>query len=67
MKAQVFCEAEKMILEEIPIPEVSDIDILVKVKNFGICGSDISYYYGLSPVGTPTEKGPLVLGHEFTG
>jgi len=67
MKAQVFYEAEKMILEEIPIPEVSDIDILVKVKNVGICGSDISYYYGLSPVGTPTGKGPLVLGHEFTG
>lgn len=67
MKAQVFYEAEKMVFEEIPMPEVTDIDVLVKVKNVGICGSDISYYYGLSPVGTPTGKGPLVLGHEFTG
>lgn len=67
MKAQVFYEAEKMKLEEIPIPDVTDIDVLVKVKNVGICGSDISYYYGLSPLGTPTGKGPLVLGHEFTG
>ncbi|MEI7616403.1 MAG: alcohol dehydrogenase catalytic domain-containing protein [Actinomycetota bacterium] len=67
MKAQVFYEAEKMTLEEIPIPEVTDIDVLVKVKNVGICGSDISYYYGLSPVGTSTGKGPIVLGHEFTG
>ncbi len=67
MKAQVFYEAEKMKLEEIPIPEVGDTGVLVKVKNVGICGSDISYYYGLSPVGTPTGKGPLVLGHEFTG
>jgi len=67
MKAQVFYEAEKMKLEEIPIPEVGEKDVLVKVKSVGICGSDISYYYGLSPVGTPSGKGPIVLGHEFTG
>jgi threonine dehydrogenase-like Zn-dependent dehydrogenase len=67
MKAQVFYEAEKMQMETIPIPEVSAIDVLVKVKRVGICGSDISYYYGLSPVGTETGKGPIVLGHEFTG
>ena len=67
MKAQVFYEAEKMLLEEIPVPPVTETDILVRVKNVGICGSDISYYYGLSPLDTPTGKGPLVLGHEFTG
>lgn len=67
MKAQVFYEAEKMKFEEIPIPEVTDVDVLVKVKRVGICGSDISYYYGLSPVGTSNGKGPIVLGHEFTG
>jgi L-iditol 2-dehydrogenase len=67
MKAQIFYEAEKMKLEEVDIPEITDIDVLVKVKNVGICGSDISYYYGLSPVGTETGKGPIVLGHEFTG
>jgi threonine dehydrogenase-like Zn-dependent dehydrogenase len=67
MKAQVFYEAEKMQMEELPIPHVTDIDVLVKVKNCGICGSDISYYYGYSPMGTPNGKGPIVLGHEFTG
>jgi len=67
MKAQVFYDAENMKLEDVPIPEVGDTDVLVKVKSVGICGSDISYYYGLSPVDTPTGKGPIVLGHEFTG
>jgi threonine dehydrogenase-like Zn-dependent dehydrogenase len=67
MKAQVFYEGERMELEEIPVPAVTDVDVLVRVKNCGICGSDISYYYGLSPVGTATGKGPIVLGHEFTG
>jgi threonine dehydrogenase-like Zn-dependent dehydrogenase len=67
MKAQVFYEAEKMQMEDIPVPAVADTDVLVRVKNVGICGSDVSYYYGLSPLGTETGKGPLVLGHEFTG
>ena len=53
MKAQVFCESEKMEMEEIPVPRVTDVDVLVRVKNCGICGSDVSYYYGLRPVGTP--------------
>lgn len=67
MKAQVFYEAEKMEMEELAVPKVSETDVLVKVKNVGICGSDVSYYYGWSPVDTSTGKGPLVLGHEFTG
>jgi L-iditol 2-dehydrogenase len=67
MKAQIFYEAEKMSLEERPVPKLTDGDVLVKVRNVGICGSDISYYYGLSPVDTPSGKGPIVLGHEFTG
>ncbi|MGI5918962.1 MAG: zinc-dependent alcohol dehydrogenase [Christensenellales bacterium] len=67
MKAQVFYEAEVMRLEEIDIPQIADDEVLVKVKYCGICGSDISYYYGHSPLGTADGKGPLVLGHEFSG
>lgn len=67
MNAQVFYEKEKMVFEKIPVPVVTDTDVLVRVKNVGICGSDVSYYYGMSPVGTASGKGPLVLGHEFTG
>jgi threonine dehydrogenase-like Zn-dependent dehydrogenase len=67
MKAQVFYEANVMKLEEIDIPQIADNEVLVKVKATGICGSDISYYYGHSPLGTADGKGPLVLGHEFSG
>jgi threonine dehydrogenase-like Zn-dependent dehydrogenase len=67
MKAQVFYEAEKMKYEDVPVPEVTPVDVLVKVKCIGICGSDVSYYFGWSPVDTPTGKGPIILGHEFTG
>lgn len=67
MKAQVFYEAGKMRMEEIDVPQISDREVLIKVKACGICGSDISYYYGHSPLDTPNGKGPLVLGHEFSG
>lgn len=67
MKAHVFYEACKMEYLDVPIPEVADNQVLVKVRACGVCGSDISYYYGHSPVETPTGKGPLILGHEFSG
>lgn len=67
MKAQVFYEACKMEYIDVPVPEVADNQVLVKVRACGVCGSDVAYYYGDSPVETPTGKGPLILGHEFAG
>ncbi len=67
MKAAVFYEAEDIRIEDVPEPELGPADVLVDVEAVGICGSDIEYYYGRSPVGTATGKGPLVLGHEFMG
>ncbi len=67
MKAQVFYEPNDMRLEEVPIPEIGADEVLVKVKACGICGSDIAYYFGASSLETPTGKGPLILGHEYTG
>lgn len=66
MKAQVFYEPLNMKLEECEIPKPADDQVLVKVKACGVCGSDIAYYYGDSPLETPDGKGPLILGHEFS-
>ena len=67
MKAMVFYEKETMKLEEKRIPEPADDELLVKVEACGFCGSDLAYYFGASSLETKTGKGPLVLGHEFTG
>lgn len=67
MKAAVFYEAQDIRLEDIPEPVLGPDDVLVEIDAVGICGSDVEYYYGRSPVGTATGKGPLVLGHEFAG
>ena len=67
MKAQMFHEPKKMEYGDFPVPEISDDQLLVRVKACGICGSDVAYYWGLSPLETEDGKGPLILGHEFTG
>ena len=67
MKAQVFYEPGKMTLESIPIPAPAEDEVLVQVKSCGICGSDVAYYYGASSLETEDGKGPLALGHEFSG
>jgi len=67
MKAQVFYEPQKMQMEEVDIPTIADNEVLIRVKACGICGSDIAYYWGLSPLETPSGKGPLILGHELAG
>jgi L-iditol 2-dehydrogenase len=67
MKAQVFYKKEEMQFEEVDVPAINESEALIKVKACGICGSDVSYYYEHSPLGTPDGKGPLILGHEISG
>lgn len=50
-------------MEDIPVPEIGERDILVKVKAAGICHSDAHYRAGLSPVSFT----PITLGHEVAG
>lgn len=67
MKAAVFYDVQDIRLEDVPDPEIGPDDVLVEVAACGICGSDLEYYFGRSPVGTADGKGPLILGHEFSG
>lgn len=67
MTAQVFYQPGDMRLEEVDTPAIAEDEAPIKVRACGICGSDIAYYCGLSPLGTRTGKGPLILGHEIAG
>ena len=67
MRAQVFYEPGDMRLETVDIPHVQAHQVLIRVRACGICGSDVAYYNGKSPLDTPNGKGPLILGHEFSG
>jgi (R,R)-butanediol dehydrogenase / meso-butanediol dehydrogenase / diacetyl reductase len=62
MKAVIFESAgEPLRLAEVPDPKAGQDEIVVRVKNCGVCGSDLhaaKYGYGMLP-GT-------IMGHEFS-
>ncbi|MBA79489.1 MAG: 6-hydroxycyclohex-1-ene-1-carbonyl-CoA dehydrogenase [Tistrella sp.] len=49
---------------DLPAPQLSAGEALVEIAGCGICGTDLSYFYG----GVPTVASPpLILGHEVSG
>ncbi len=48
---------------EVPVPEIGEKDVLVRVRAAGICHSDAHYRSGKSPV----RPLPMTLGHEVAG
>jgi len=61
-RVAMMTEIGKIELQEYPIPEIGDGDILVKIEGCGICGTD-AHEYKRDPFGLI----PVVLGHEGTG
>jgi threonine dehydrogenase-like Zn-dependent dehydrogenase len=62
MKAAVFVEPGKIILDEKPVPEIGPGEALVKITTTTICGTDVHILKGEYPV----EPGRIV-GHEPVG
>lgn len=50
---------------EVPIPEITDQEMLIRVKASAICGTDVRMINNGAP-GASAEH-PLTLGHEFAG
>ncbi|NII54308.1 NAD(P)-dependent alcohol dehydrogenase [Luteibacter sp. SG786] len=67
MKAARMHEYGKpLVLEDIPIPDIAEDEVLVQVKACGMCRSDVQLIDGyFRPYGD--LKPPLTLGHEITG
>ncbi len=64
MKAVQLIEIGKPLeMRDVPMPEIGDHDVLVRVKAAGICHSDVHYRSGASAVGPL----PQTLGHEVAG
>lgn len=55
-------EAYTIKLEDVPVPKINDEQVLMKIKSFGVCGSDIQIYHGRHKYMTF----PVVLGHEIS-
>jgi L-iditol 2-dehydrogenase len=60
MQAAVLYDVNDIRIEERPVPELSDGDVLVRAAASGICSGDVMAWY-------IRRKAPLVLGHEPAG
>lgn len=67
MKALVKKKAERGLwLEDVPVPDYGQGEVLVKIKRTAICGTDI-HIYKWDDWAQRTIPVPMVVGHEFSG
>jgi L-iditol 2-dehydrogenase len=66
MRTAVLTEPTEFELEDRPRPSPGPDDVLVAVRDVGICGSDV-HYYEHGRIGDYVVEDPLVLGHESAG
>jgi threonine dehydrogenase-like Zn-dependent dehydrogenase len=62
MKAAIFVEPGRIVLEEKPVPRIGNGDALIKVTTTTICGTDVHILKGEYPVAPG-----LIVGHEPVG
>lgn len=57
---------EGLWLERVPVPEVGNNDVLVKIHKAAICGTDV-HIYKWDEWARRTIPVPMTIGHEFAG
>lgn len=62
MKAAVFVEKNRIVLEDKPVPDIGPLDALLRITTTTICGTDVHILKGEYPV----ARG-LTIGHEPVG
>jgi alcohol dehydrogenase len=62
MKAAIFVEPGRIVLDEKPIPDIGSLDALMRITTTTICGTDVHILKGEYPV----ARG-LTVGHEPVG
>ncbi|MEM3713402.1 MAG: alcohol dehydrogenase catalytic domain-containing protein [Nitrososphaeria archaeon] len=68
MKAAVLYGPSLLSIEEVDVPEILDDEVLIRVKNIGICPSDVRSYLGIYKKQLPYGKNSYGLtGHEWSG
>jgi threonine dehydrogenase-like Zn-dependent dehydrogenase len=63
MKALYYPAWGKLEVKDVPMPSPADGEVLVRVANCGVCGSELETFREASIRRTP----PLIMGHEFCG
>lgn len=67
MKALVKRHREQGLwMEDVPVPEIADDEVLIKVRKTSICGTDV-HIYKWDAWAQKVIPVPMVIGHEFMG
>jgi L-iditol 2-dehydrogenase len=67
MKAIQLTGIRQMEMFEVPDPKiVNDKDVLIRMTNVGVCGSDV-HYYTTGKIGSQIVQYPFTVGHEGAG
>ncbi|WP_251459850.1 NAD(P)-dependent alcohol dehydrogenase [Weizmannia agrestimuris] len=66
MKAAVMHGTRNISIETLPVPQIEENEVLIKVMAVGICGSDL-HYYETGRIGKYVVDKPFILGHECAG
>ncbi len=62
MKAAVFVERNRIVLQDKPVPSIGSLDALIRITTTTICGTDVHILKGEYPVAPG-----LTIGHEPVG
>ncbi|RZA18540.1 MAG: NAD(P)-dependent alcohol dehydrogenase [Lysobacteraceae bacterium] len=62
MKAAIFVEPHRIVLDDKPVPDIGPLDALVRITTTTLCGTDVHILKGEYPV----ARG-LTIGHEPVG
>ncbi len=54
------------VLADVPIPEFRDDEVLIRVRNAGVCGTDV-HIYAWDAWAQGRCRPPFIVGHEFAG
>ncbi|NUO63843.1 MAG: L-threonine 3-dehydrogenase [Gemmatimonadaceae bacterium] len=54
------------VLKDVPVPQIRDDEVLIRVKRAGVCGTDV-HIYEWDDWAKGRCKPPFVVGHEFAG
>ncbi len=67
MKAMRLTGIREMEMFEVDKPQIiADNDVLIKMTDVGVCGSDV-HYYARGKIGSQVVKYPFTVGHEGSG
>jgi L-iditol 2-dehydrogenase len=63
MRAAVLEDLNRLVVTQVPDPQIGPGEVLVRVRACAVCGSDVRIFHH----GNPRVKPPQILGHEIAG